>query len=73
MVLLSVKCTLNFFVCIQEPLTLTRLDNSIKADKPKPVRRKNVPDSIMAPLLDSKSTQHPPTNIGNAKVKPGLS
>jgi len=54
-------------------LTLTRLDNSIKADKPKPVRRKNVPDSIMAPLLDSKSTQHPPTSISKAKVKPGLS
>ncbi|XP_059362672.1 pannexin-2-like [Carassius carassius] len=44
----------------KEPLTLTRLENSIKAEKPKPVRRKNVPDSIIAPLLDSKSTQHPP-------------
>ncbi|XP_051953187.1 pannexin-2 [Xyrauchen texanus] len=43
----------------KEPLTLTRLENSMKAEKPKPVRRKN--ESIMAPLLDSKSTQHPPT------------
>uniref|UniRef100_A0A672PM99 Pannexin-2-like n=1 Tax=Sinocyclocheilus grahami TaxID=75366 RepID=A0A672PM99_SINGR len=46
----------------KEPLTLTRLENSIKAEKPKPVRRKYVADSIIAPLLDSKSTQHPPTN-----------
>ncbi|XP_057204646.1 pannexin-2 [Triplophysa rosa] len=44
----------------KEPLTLTRLENSMKADKPKPVRRKNIPDSIIAPLLDTKSTQHPP-------------
>ncbi|XP_026143095.1 pannexin-2-like [Carassius auratus] len=44
----------------KEPLTLTRLEHSIKAEKPKPVRRKNVPDSIIAPLLDSKSTQYPP-------------
>ncbi|XP_056333791.1 pannexin-2 [Danio aesculapii] len=46
----------------KEPLTLTRLENSIKAEKPKPVRRKNVADSIIAPLLDSKSTQYPPTS-----------
>ncbi|XP_050991861.1 pannexin-2 [Labeo rohita] len=46
----------------KEPLTLTRLENSIKAEKPKPVRRKNVADSIIAPLLDTKSTQHPPMN-----------
>lgn len=45
---------------IQEPLTLTRLENSIKAEKPKPLRRKPVPDNIIAPILDTKSTQHPP-------------
>lgn len=55
-------------VFVQEPLTLTRLENSIKADKPKPVRRKNIPDSIIAPLLDTKSTQHPPCIKGNLRV-----
>ncbi|KAL7871130.1 hypothetical protein SRHO_G00086270 [Serrasalmus rhombeus] len=55
----------------KEPLTLTRLENSIKADKPKPLRRKTVADNFIAPLLDSKSTQHPPraseTNNGMEK------
>ncbi|XP_055029495.2 pannexin-2 isoform X2 [Misgurnus anguillicaudatus] len=64
---IALLCTMNLIILVNllhlfvEPLTLTRLDNNIKADKPKPVRRKNVPDSIMAPLLDSKSTQYPPT------------
>ncbi|XP_046720189.1 pannexin-2 isoform X3 [Silurus meridionalis] len=44
----------------KEPLTLTRLDSSMKAEKPKPVRRKTVADTIIAPILDTKSTQHPP-------------
>lgn len=44
----------------QEPLTLTRLENSMKAEKPKPIRRKTVADTIIAPLLDTKGTQHPP-------------
>ncbi|XP_029290674.1 pannexin-2 isoform X2 [Cottoperca gobio] len=42
----------------KEPLTLTRLENSTKPEKPKPVRRK-VADSFIAPLLDTKSTQYP--------------
>ncbi|XP_028814518.1 pannexin-2 [Denticeps clupeoides] len=46
----------------KEPLTLTRLENSMKPDKPKPVRRKTVADNFIAPLLDTKSTQHPPTS-----------
>uniref|UniRef100_A0A8B9L5W1 Pannexin n=1 Tax=Astyanax mexicanus TaxID=7994 RepID=A0A8B9L5W1_ASTMX len=44
----------------KEPLTLTRLENSMKAEKPKPLRRKTVADGFIAPLLDTKSTQHPP-------------
>ncbi|KAL4659372.1 pannexin-2 [Arapaima gigas] len=44
----------------KEPLMLTRLENSTKPDKPKPLRRKTVADTFIAPLLDSKSTQHPP-------------
>ncbi|KAL4006030.1 hypothetical protein ACER0C_005743 [Sarotherodon galilaeus] len=44
----------------KEPLTLTRLENNTKPEKPKPLRRKIVADSI-APLLDNKSTQHPST------------
>ncbi|KAM9807956.1 pannexin-2 [Neosynchiropus ocellatus] len=43
----------------KEPLTLTRLENNNKTEKPKPLRRKTVADSFIAPLLDSKSTQHP--------------
>ncbi|XP_063336131.1 pannexin-2 [Pelmatolapia mariae] len=45
----------------KEPLTLTRLENNTKQEKPKPLRRKIVADSIIAPLLDNKSTQHPST------------
>ncbi|XP_062316953.1 pannexin-2 [Osmerus eperlanus] len=45
----------------KEPLTLTRLENHTKPDKPKPVRRKTVAETFMAPLLDSKGTQYPPT------------
>ncbi|XP_071756488.1 pannexin-2 [Centroberyx gerrardi] len=45
----------------KEPLTLTRLENSTKPDKPKPLRRKTVADNFIAPLLDTKSTQHPPS------------
>uniref|UniRef100_A0A3B3WV28 Pannexin n=1 Tax=Poecilia mexicana TaxID=48701 RepID=A0A3B3WV28_9TELE len=43
----------------KEPLTLTRLENNTKPEKPKPVRRKTMADSLIAPLLDSKGTQHP--------------
>lgn len=46
---------------VKEPLTLTRLENNTKQEKPKPLRRKIVADSIIAPLLDNKSTQHPST------------
>ncbi|XP_028306638.1 pannexin-2 [Gouania willdenowi] len=45
----------------KEPLTLTRLENNTKAEKPKPLRRKTVADSFMAPLLDNKSTQQSST------------
>uniref|UniRef100_A0A3B5L4Y9 Pannexin n=1 Tax=Xiphophorus couchianus TaxID=32473 RepID=A0A3B5L4Y9_9TELE len=38
----------------KEPLTLTRLENNTKPEKPKPLRRKTVADSLIAPLLDSK-------------------
>ncbi|XP_004069913.1 pannexin-2 [Oryzias latipes] len=41
----------------KEPLTLTRLENNTKQEKPKPVRRKTAADSFVAPLLDNKSTQ----------------
>lgn len=44
---------------MKEPLTLTRLENNTKPEKPKPLRRKTVADSLIAPLLDSKGTQHP--------------
>lgn len=37
---------------------MTRLENNTKAEKLKPLRRKTVADSIIAPLLDSKSTQN---------------
>uniref|UniRef100_A0A4W4FLN9 Pannexin n=1 Tax=Electrophorus electricus TaxID=8005 RepID=A0A4W4FLN9_ELEEL len=53
----------------KEPLTLTRLENSIKADKPKPVRRKTVADSFIAPLLDNKNTQNPPKETNNGTEK----
>ncbi|XP_053478846.1 pannexin-2 [Ictalurus furcatus] len=53
----------------KEPLTLTRLENSIKAEKPKPLRRKPVPDNIIAPILDTKSTQHPPQETNNRTEK----
>lgn len=43
---------------VKEPLTLTRLENNTKPEKPKPLRRKTVADSIIAPLMDSKSTQN---------------
>ncbi|XP_061892132.1 pannexin-2 [Entelurus aequoreus] len=45
----------------KEPLTLNRLENNAKPEKPKPLRRKTVADSFIAPLQDSKSTQHPAT------------
>uniref|UniRef100_A0A1A8FHV3 Pannexin n=2 Tax=Nothobranchius korthausae TaxID=1143690 RepID=A0A1A8FHV3_9TELE len=45
----------------KEPLTLTRLENNTKPEKPKPLRRKTVADSLIAPLLDSKGTQYPST------------
>uniref|UniRef100_UPI0037E8D5A2 pannexin-2 isoform X2 n=1 Tax=Semicossyphus pulcher TaxID=241346 RepID=UPI0037E8D5A2 len=45
----------------KEPLTLTRLENNSKPEKPKPLRRKTVADGFIAPLLDTKSTQHPAT------------
>ncbi|XP_015207645.2 pannexin-2 [Lepisosteus oculatus] len=49
----------------KEPLTLMRVENSNKPEKPKPVRRKTVTDSLIAPLLDSsKSTQQPPAGKG---------
>lgn len=38
---------------------MTRLDNTTKTEKPKQLRRKTVADSLIAPLLDSKNTQHP--------------
>lgn len=41
---------------VKEPLTMTRLENSIKPEKPKLVRRKTVAESYVAPL--SKSTQY---------------
>lgn len=50
-----------FLSNVKEPLTLTRLENNTKPEKPKPLRRKIVADSIIAPLLDNKSTQHPST------------
>ncbi|KAI5623896.1 pannexin-2 isoform X1, partial [Silurus asotus] len=53
----------------KEPLTLTRLDSSMKAEKPKPVRRKTVADTIIAPILDTKSTQHPPKETNNGTEK----
>ncbi|KAG7333334.1 hypothetical protein KOW79_003469 [Hemibagrus wyckioides] len=53
----------------KEPLTLTRLENSMKAEKPKPVRRKTVSDTIIAPILDTKSTQHPPKEANNGTEK----
>lgn len=46
---------------MKEPLTLTRLENNTKPEKPKPLRRKIVADSFIAPLLDNKSTQYPAT------------
>lgn len=45
----------------KEPLALTRLENNAKPEKPKPLRRKTVADSFIAPLLDNKSTHNPPT------------
>uniref|UniRef100_A0A8C6UGE3 Pannexin n=1 Tax=Neogobius melanostomus TaxID=47308 RepID=A0A8C6UGE3_9GOBI len=45
----------------KEPLALTRLENNSKPEKPKPMRRKTVADSFIAPLLDNKSTPNPPT------------
>uniref|UniRef100_A0A3Q3DUZ4 Pannexin 2 n=1 Tax=Hippocampus comes TaxID=109280 RepID=A0A3Q3DUZ4_HIPCM len=44
----------------KEPLTLTRLENNAKPEKPKPLRRKTVADSFIAPLLDTKSTHSTP-------------
>ncbi|XP_040019027.1 pannexin-2 [Gasterosteus aculeatus] len=43
----------------KEPLGMTRLENNTKPEKPKPVRRKTVADSFIAPMLDTKSTQYP--------------
>ncbi|CAF98263.1 unnamed protein product [Tetraodon nigroviridis] len=43
----------------KEPLTMTRLENNPKTEKPKQLRRKTVADSFIAPLLDSKNAQHP--------------
>jgi len=37
------------------------MENNSKTDKPKPLRRKAVTDSFVAPRLDSKSTQYPAT------------
>ncbi|XP_036376332.1 pannexin-2 [Megalops cyprinoides] len=54
----------------KEPLTLVRLENSTKPEKPKPVRRKTGAESFIAPLLDTKSTQHPP-NKGAADLGGG--
>lgn len=45
----------------KEPLTLTRLENNTKPEKPKPLRRKTGTDGFIAPILDSKGTQHPAT------------
>uniref|UniRef100_A0A8D3ADS3 Pannexin n=1 Tax=Scophthalmus maximus TaxID=52904 RepID=A0A8D3ADS3_SCOMX len=45
----------------KEPLTMTRLENNGKPEKPKQLRRKTVGDNFIAPLVDSKSTQHPLT------------
>ncbi|XP_030646815.1 pannexin-2 [Chanos chanos] len=56
----------------KEPLTLTRLENSIKNDKPKPLRRKVVAESIIAPVLDSKGTQHPCSNKATQMNNPGI-
>ncbi|XP_056138598.1 pannexin-2 [Lampris incognitus] len=53
----------------KEPLTLARMENSTKPDKPKPLRRKTVADSFIAPLVDSKSTQHPPSKDLNGMEK----
>ncbi|XP_076156881.1 pannexin-2 [Alosa pseudoharengus] len=50
----------------KEPLTLTRLENSMKSEKPKPVWKKSAADNFIAPLVDNKSTQHPPTGKGAA-------
>lgn len=44
---------------VKEPLGMTRLENNTKPEKPKPVRRKTVADSFIAPMLDTKSTQYP--------------
>ncbi|XP_035258204.1 pannexin-2 isoform X1 [Anguilla anguilla] len=44
----------------KEPLAMTRLENSAKPEKLKPVRRKTVMDNFINPQLDTKSTQHPP-------------
>ncbi|XP_060892611.1 pannexin-2 [Labrus mixtus] len=45
----------------KEPLTMTRLESNTKPEKPKQLRRKTGTDNFIAPLLDSKSTQHPAT------------
>lgn len=50
-----------FFSIAKEPLTTTRLENNTKLEKPKPLRRKTVADGFIAPLVDSKGTQHPAT------------
>uniref|UniRef100_A0A3B5R8X4 Pannexin n=1 Tax=Xiphophorus maculatus TaxID=8083 RepID=A0A3B5R8X4_XIPMA len=47
----------------KEPLTLTRLENNTKPEKPKPLRRKTMADSLIAPLLDSKGTQYPSAKV----------
>ncbi|CAL1595587.1 unnamed protein product [Knipowitschia caucasica] len=43
----------------KEPVALARMESS-KAEKPKPQKRKTVADTLIAPLLDTKST-HTPT------------
>ncbi|XP_074487901.1 pannexin-2 isoform X2 [Sebastes fasciatus] len=43
----------------KEPLTMTRLENNTKSEKPKQFRRKTATDNFIAPLLDTKSTQYP--------------
>ncbi|XP_060933185.1 pannexin-2 [Limanda limanda] len=53
----------------KEPLTLTRLENHGKPEKPKALRRKTVADHFIAPLLDSKGTQHPATKDLSAMEK----
>ncbi|CAL8262931.1 unnamed protein product [Merluccius merluccius] len=45
----------------KEPMTMTRMENNGKPDKSKPLRRKTVTDSFVAPRLDTKSTQYPAT------------